>query len=149
FVRVWDVANGQTVHDLKGPKTWISGLAYGHAGKWIAACAYDDKTIHLWDADTGAALEPLEFTLGQPESIALDREGKRLACQGSDGGVVWDVQTREVLHTWQAPAGNGKACAFSADGKWLAACCESGIKVWDAQTYEGERTLPSSACGYL
>ena len=74
--------------------------------------------------------------------MAFDGDGTRLACQGTQGGLVWDVANWKELHSWSA-AGKHEdgGCAFSADGKWLAAAAIDGIHVWDAHTYKAVHTL--------
>src|SRR5262249_11228116 len=99
-------------------------------GKRLAT-ASGDKTVKVWDAQTGQELVPLKNT-GVVENVAFSPDGKRLAT-GTPGRMepgnvlqprqrvpaevkVWDAQTGEKLFTHQGYF----SVAFSPDGKRLA-----------------------------
>ena len=51
-----DAATGTRVQELLGHSRWITGLAYGPQGTYVAATS-DDDTIRLWDAATDQTLQ--------------------------------------------------------------------------------------------
>jgi tRNA A-37 threonylcarbamoyl transferase component Bud32 len=51
-VKIWDTRSGKLLHTLLGHKNTISALAW-HPDKPILATASFDKTVRLWDVETG------------------------------------------------------------------------------------------------
>jgi WD40 repeat protein len=72
-IGIWDVPTQQLRHELTGHLDAITCLAYSPDGRWLASGS-DDRTLRLWDAQTGA-----EHTL-----VELDTQIKAL-CFSADG----------------------------------------------------------------
>jgi WD40 repeat protein len=61
----------------------------------------NDKTVRVWDVDTGACLRVLEGYTGWVQSVALHADGRRVVSGSWDKTVrVWDVDTGACLGTW-------------------------------------------------
>jgi WD40 repeat protein len=108
-----------------------------------------DRTVRIWDADTGACLRTLPAPApvrGDPCSLAWSNDGTRLACALANGTVrVWDTGNGEGVSTPPRPDdpnGAVKAVAWSADDAMLAAYDHRGVKVYRGDTLAEVCDLP-------
>jgi WD40 repeat protein len=155
-VQIWHADTGQHIltyrgHAHKGilSKTklvpTVYNIVWSPDGKRIAS-AGDGKSVHVWDANTGATI--FKYTghsglLPNVYALAWSPDGTRIAsgCSsiGRDKTIhVWDVKTGQTLLRFDALAGLSPsfsvlALAWSPDGARIASTCsDKNVHVWDA-----------------
>jgi WD40 repeat protein/serine/threonine protein kinase len=121
-VRLWDVATGQEITQLKGHEKCSTDVAF-HPDGDLFASAGEDGTVRLWDVATHA---PFAVLRGHTETVwrvAFSADGKLLASGSGDKTIrLWDVQAHQQLAA--IPLGSVVyGVAFSPDGTRLAAAC--------------------------
>jgi small GTP-binding protein len=102
-----------------------------------------DKTVRVWDAETGACLRTLGGHSGWVNSVALGGDGRR-ALSGSDDNTVrvWDAETGACLRTLEGHSGLVGSVALGGDGRRaLSGSADKTVRVWDAETGACLRTL--------
>ncbi len=80
-------------------------------------------------------------------TLAIDRDGKRLATGGSDGVVrLWDAATGELLRALVGHDGWAFGVDFSPDGKTLASAGgrDESVRLWDVATGMPLRVLKAN-----
>ena len=66
----------------------------------------DDKTVRLWQAETGQCLKILQEHQGKVYTVAFSPDGTLLASGGDDRVVrIWEANTGRCLHTLQGHSG--------------------------------------------
>lgn len=149
-VRLWDVASGRQLHELKGHAGDITGVHFSPDGKLLASSSHDG-TIHVWDRAgklvrvIAVPADPVRLgrfsvtgqtqgaDFGGVDALAFSPDGKWIASGGYDGCVrVWDAHTGKALRTMAGHGAEVVSVAFRGDGKVLASASrDHTIRLWD------------------
>jgi WD40 repeat protein len=113
---------------VSGDTSTIFDVAYSPDGKRLASASHD-KTVRVWDAQTGQELLTLLGHTTSVSDVAFSTDGMHLASAGAGVVIVWDIQTGAQVFTLNSGGGGGHV-AVSPDGTRLA----GDRKVWDANT---------------
>ena len=101
---------------LTGHKDWVLSVAVSPDGKW-AASGSKDKTVKIWDLDTGECRATLEGHADWVNSVAITPDGKRILSGSRDHTIrVWDALQLEHQTTLEID-GMGQDAAASALAK--------------------------------
>jgi small GTP-binding protein len=97
-----------------------------------------DKTVRIWDVETGRCLRVLTGHTGEVNGLAFSKDQRRILSCADDGDVrVWEAETGQCLRVLQ---GHGRwvwvwAAAWSADGRRaLSGAADETIALWDVET---------------
>jgi len=125
------------VHALRGHTGMIGRIAWSPDGKMLASSSAD-KTILLWDAETGDTLRKLEGHNGSVFCVDFDPVRNILASGSSDKTIrLWDPASGKLLHILEGHKGNIYAIAFDPLGRILASGSDDGtIGLWDPASGE-------------
>jgi WD40 repeat protein len=135
-VRLWEPAAGRQRTSFRAAGQGI-GLVAG--GKTLVVFARD-KSVQLWDTNTGQMGVALRGETEEPSCAALAPDGKLLATGHAKGTQLWDTATGALRTTVGGDAGAVGSVAFAPDGKTLATA-GNGIKLWDTDTGQERATL--------
>jgi serine/threonine-protein kinase len=128
---------------LSGHTDTVWAVAVSPDGQILASGSYD-KTIRLWDIQTGKLQRTLTGHTDAVRAIAFSPDGQMLASGSGDKTIkIWHTQTGELARTLYGHVGPIWAIATSPDAKTLASGSYDGvIKTWNLQTGELLQTLP-------
>ena len=159
-IQLWDTTTGEQLstlsghgEDLKNPliekfREIIQGqssvpegnnhvlvLEFSPDGTKLASGS-KDKTVRLWNTDTGDELAILRKHTGWTNVLAFSPNGKRLASGSTDKRVhLWDTDTGELITTLTGHLNSIAALSFSPDGRTFASGSTDGtIRFWNTET---------------
>ena len=109
----------------------ILDLAWSQDGK-ILASSSSDRTIRLWESETGQILYIFEGHTGDIYSIAWSPDGKRLCSGSSDMSVrLWNTRTGREIWISTGHRGGVTCVAWSPDGSYVVSGSEDcTIRIW-------------------
>lgn len=98
-IRLWDVITSKHLWTL----TWkdiVWTVSFSHDGQTVATGYWDDGTIYLWNAVTGAHLQTLKGHTARVTSVCFSPDGSRFASGSLDQTIrFWKLSTpRPVEH---------------------------------------------------
>jgi WD40 repeat protein/tRNA A-37 threonylcarbamoyl transferase component Bud32 len=124
------------------PTVPVKSLAFRPDGRRLAVANWD-RTVSVWDVESGRALPSLTGHADAVVGVGLSPDGRRIASASFDQTVrVWDAETGRAVHTLLGHTSRVFAVAFSPDGRLLASAGNDGtVRLWDPGTGQALRTL--------
>ncbi len=127
-VRVWNLADGLLLHNLKRHTAGVRALA-ALEGSRLASAGLGG-TVRVWDVAHGQELYARRGHSSTVNALA-GLEGGRLA---SAGGTIriWDAAQGRLLHNLDGHRGGVRALAALEGGRLASAGQDSIVRIWDA-----------------
>jgi WD40 repeat protein len=105
---------------MSGHEDNIQQIVYLPGGERIVTCSLD-KTVRIWDVETGEQEGTTMEHEGLVHGLAVTRDGKRILSDGDDRRImVWDVETHELIEEWEDETGGIVCIAMSPDDQFAA-----------------------------
>lgn len=91
-IRIWEIATGKELRQLKGHTDQVYQLSLSHDGKSLVSTSYD-KTVRVWDHVAGRELKRFEG----------HKDGVQGVCFSPDGRFVYSASWDKTLRKWRVP----------------------------------------------
>jgi len=126
MVQLWDISAG---HSMK-----VNNVQCSPKGDLIASCS-SDRTIRLWDVDTGVCRRTLSGHRDSVFSIAYSSQRDQMVSGSGDKSVwLWDLETGECLYDFTGHSDSVYSVAFSPSGKKVASASDDGtVRLWSVR----------------
>jgi WD40 repeat protein len=106
-----------------GHQDGVSAVAVAADGRTVLSGSFD-KSVRLWDLDTGQELTRYDGHTAPVLAVALSADGRRALSGGLDQTVrLWDVGAGRELRRFGQFRSGVTAVAFAPDGTRFAAAC--------------------------
>lgn len=119
----------------------ITSTCYSPDEKYVLSSAYSDKTVKLWDVESGKEIRTF---LGQPFLVwtaCFSPDGKTVL-SGGDNIILWDVTTGKTIRTFIGHKGYVHSLHFLSEGKYfISASFDKTIKMWEVATGKEVKTF--------
>ncbi|MFN6535013.1 MAG: hypothetical protein RM021_001390 [Nostoc sp. EkiNYC01] len=127
---------------LTGHSDSVTAVALTPDGKRVIS-ASDDKTLKLWNLETGEIERTFNGHSGSVTAVAFTPDGKRVISGSIDKTLkLWNLETGEIERTFNGHSGWVNAVALTPDGKRvISASSDKTLKLWNLETGEDERTF--------
>ncbi|MBP7828686.1 MAG: TIR domain-containing protein [Kiritimatiellae bacterium] len=138
----------QCLRTLEGHADEVSSVSVSPDGR-RAVSGSSDKTLRVWDLETGQCLRTLEGHADGVSSVSVSPDGRRAVSGSSDKTLrVWALETGQCLHTLEGHAAGVSSVSVSPDGRRaVSGSSDKTLRVWDLETGQCLHTLEGHAAG--
>lgn len=122
---------------LTGHTSFINDLAISPDSRLLIS-ASADKTIKVWELETGKLLKTLAGNTSFVNAVAMTLDGNFLIAASADKTIkIWDLETGEIAKTLSGHTSFVDAIALSPDGQILVSTgADKTIRIWNLDTGE-------------
>lgn len=130
------------VRTFEGHEGSVLSVAF-HPHSDLLASGSTDKTVKLWETQSGKLLGTLTRHYKGVLSLAFNPKGETLACGTGTLVQLWEPLKDQLLHTLLLRQDTGwiGCVAFDQRGELLATSSDAMAQLWEAQTGRLIRTL--------
>ncbi|MEV0274684.1 NB-ARC domain-containing protein [Hamadaea sp. NPDC050747] len=119
---------------LSGPGPMVYAMSSASDGRWLAAAR--DRTVHLWDTETGLERAVLTEDERVVTPMRAGPDGTWIAAAYDDGSaLIWDVASGRPVTEFSAHKARIAELAVDPGGRWVATLdIDRVVRAWDRQT---------------
>lgn len=126
---------GSLLRTLEGHTGWVTAVADLGDGRVVSGAT--DKTLRIWDIESGATLHVLEGHESDIKAVAA-MGSQRVASVARDQTLrIWDAESGKLLRSIESPTSwmSGLTDVTALDAERVATASEDGLlRLWDAST---------------
>jgi WD40 repeat protein len=138
FNEIWliNTSTWECDHKLPGHKGWVGTVTFNHKDNLLATGG-EDKTIRLWNSETGELKQALTGHQASIRGLAFPIENSQTLLSGGEDQSVklWDIISCKCNRSIQGYANPVWSVTFSPNGSLLVSGGEDClVRLWDIST---------------
>jgi len=136
---IWDLAGERRTARLTGHSGKVAAIATTPDGRRAASAGWD-RTVRVWDLETGAQVFELAAR-DNVNAVQFSPDGKKILAGNSDGSIqIWRAADGSQLAVLNGHDFAVTALDLSADGRLaVSGSVDETVQLWDPE--QGERAL--------
>ncbi|KAF2070227.1 hypothetical protein CYY_008461 [Polysphondylium violaceum] len=129
---IWNITNGEKIHQLKGHKDSVSSVQFNFDGSLVATGGMD-ALVKIWDTASGAFLRDLEGPSESVEFMEWHPKGNIIVAGSTDCcAFMWSTLKGDLLGTFVGHTAALTCGGFTPDGKKVVTCSEdTSLRIWN------------------
>lgn len=141
-IKVWDVANRQSLVTINAHPLPITYLAFSSDGERLASIS-TDNSVRVWDWRARQATAVMQVTASK---VAFSPDGSQLAVGENRQITIWNPASATLTNTLTTgPRAPRDVLVYSPDGLYIInGGSIQTLTVWDSQTGQLVNTLPGA-----
>ncbi len=160
-LRLWDSVRAETLLTMRPADRMVHFVAVSPDGRRGLSTSSVDRTVRLWDLETGREIPNPRATDRSTAMLDFNRlgglvwtacfapDGNRLLTVGGNDARLWDLATGREAASF-SPHGAVAAASFSPDNRLVVtASWDNSAKIWDAASGKPLRKLAGAHTGYV
>ena len=130
------------IRTFTGHSDVVRSVAFSPDGEYALSGSWD-KTLKLWDVNTGREIRTFRGYPSDVNSVAFSPNGNYALSGSRDKTLkLWDVNTGREIRSFSGHSSSVSSVAFSPDGRYaLSGSYDKTLKLWDVNTGEAIRTF--------
>jgi len=127
---------------LEGHGDGVMSVSVTPDGRWAVTGSYD-KTMRVWDLETGTCLQTLHGHFDEIRSVSMTPDGRRAVTGCYDNTVrVWDMERGICLRTLEGHREGVGSVSVTPDGcRVVTGSLDHTVRIWNVESGMCLRTL--------
>ncbi|RKK90937.1 hypothetical protein BFJ68_g16337 [Fusarium oxysporum] len=126
---------------LEGHSDTALSAVFSHDSTKVAS-ASSDKTVRIWNAQTGDCERVLEGHSSTAISVVFSHDSTKVASASLDKTVrIWNTETGDCKRVLEGHISSVDSVVFSHDSKKLASSGDMTVRIWSAETGKCEDVI--------
>jgi WD40 repeat protein len=130
---IWKLA--KTVRTLEGHTGSVFSVAVTPDGR-LALSGSDDRTLRLWDLESGKTIHILQGHRSAVKRIAVAPDGRSVVSTSDDRTLrLWDLHRGRMIRTLEGHTDSVRGVAVTPDGRLaLSGSRDQTLRLWDLKS---------------
>jgi WD40 repeat protein len=140
------VPGGSLIRTFEGHASSVNAVAMvPDAHHFVSASS--DRTLRLWDLETGQLLRTFEGNAGSVNAVVVTPDGRRAISASRDGMLrLWELEAAQTVHFIESHLDQVVSMAMTPDGRRaVSASYDRTLRLWDLESGEILLTLKGHA----